>query len=65
MVDATGHVDHLQNGEGNIILIADQPKLIAHAVDSGIGNVDPVQVGKEVDHAEDGNNPHIDPSHQR
>ena len=58
-------MDHLQNGESNVVLVADQSKIVGHPVDGGVCNVDPIQISEEVQRNEDGNNPYIDPPHQR
>ena len=57
--------NYLQNGESNVVLVADQPKIVGHSVDSGVCNVDPIQISEEVQRNEDGNNSYIDPPHQR
>jgi len=59
------NVNRLQNGESNIVLVASQSEIVAHPIDGRVGNVDPVQVSKEVHHAEHGDHPHIYPPHQR
>ena len=58
-------VNRLQNGESDVELVADQSKIFGEPVDGGIANVDPVQECKEVHQTEDGNDPYIDPPHQR
>ena len=59
------NIDHLlQHGESNVVLVVGQSKIVTHPVDGRVENVHPVQVSKEVRHAEDGNDPYINLLHQ-
>ena len=51
--------NHLQNGESNVVLVTDQPKVLPHSIDGSIGYVDPIQESKEVNQADDGDDPEI------
>ena len=42
----TKRVSHSQNGESSIVLVANQPKLLVHSIDSGIDYVHSVQESK-------------------
>ena len=44
---ATKGVNRSQDGESNVILVADQFELLAHTKDCSVGYVDPVQEGEE------------------
>ena len=59
------NVNHLQYDESNVELVADQSEILAHAIDGRVGDVDPIQVSKEVHHAEHRDDPRINPPHQR
>jgi len=58
-------VKNLQNGESSVVLVTDQPKVLPHSIDGGIGYVDPIQESKDVDNADDKDDPEINLPDQR
>lgn len=63
--NVTKCVNHLQNRESAIVLVANQFKLATHSIDGSIGYVEPIQESKKKQQAEDGNNPEINLPDQR
>ena len=53
----------LQDDEGGVVISTIEVQLFLETEDSGIGNVDSVQEGKEVEQAEHGNDPKVDLVH--
>jgi len=59
------YFNNSQNGERNVVLVTDQPKIRPHSIDGSVGYVDPVQPSQEVNQADDGKDPEINLPDQR
>jgi len=62
---ATKRGYRLQNGEGNVVLVVDQFKLLAHPIDGSVCDVEPVQESKDVQQTEHRNDTEINLPDQR
>lgn len=54
------HIRHEEDDERDIVLVAVQAELRGHAVDVGVGDVDAVEEGQEVEDAEEGDDVPVD-----
>ena len=63
--NVTKHVNHSQNGESSVVLVANQPKLLVHSINGGVSDVHPVQESKGEQQAEDRNDPEVSLPDQR
>ena len=64
-VPRSASIDHLQDGESNVVLVANQSNVLAHSVDVGVCYVDPVHDSEDEQHGQDGDDLDIDLPHQR